>query len=204
MTNQSDDKKGRSRLLLKVVGGALVIMLALGAGVAYLLLRSPLKSDATLISEFQSHHAEFDRLLQMAREDGGTSLRHITVEPLQYDLRDEILLQGIPRERIEEYRRLMRQANVYSIGIGARRDTNFVSYVSFRSSSAWAWGLVGAVKGWWWEPNHNSGPVYPQLDSLHGQERTSGGALGYRHLEGDWYLFYSGHSGSTSDCQACQ
>jgi hypothetical protein len=206
MTNRNDGKTGRSRLLLKIAGVALIIVLALGATVAYFLFRSPHKSDAALISQFQSHRVVFDQLAQMAREDGVTLL-WIGLEGIQgRRMKYNELPQGITQERINEYRRLMRASGVKTIYTTLALDSDVVSDVFLHSTNESYWTsdyrYAKSDKGWLWRGDNagRSINLVTELDSLHGWERTGRGTnTGYRHLAGNWYLHYTGSNNHESD-----
>jgi hypothetical protein len=133
------------------------------------------KSDEEMIHSFQVHRRQFSLLVSMILRDKGL-LRVDTDWTVPRDP-DSI---GVSQDQIGEYRRIMRNLGI-SRGFWAdpaRKDIKFIStaegYVTHGSSKGYVYTKIRPEE------------LDPDLDEV----IKKGEFYGYRHIEGDWYLFY--------------
>ena len=135
--------------------------------------------DAELIAKFQKHRADFDQLRNMIVEDK----RLLLVNQLR-TLPEDPQMVGIGPSRIAEYRTLLRQLDIRG-GIESSVDKKHIELTSsFR-------GMVthNSQKGYWYSTEPITTYLSPDLD----QFLKSESGVGYRHIEGSWYLFFQGY-----------
>lgn len=139
----------------------------------------PHKSDEELIANFQSHREEFNRLLQMVMEDKALSRVDINwTSPANPQA------VGISRERVDEYRALFKKLGVPR-GFNAFQARGVFEFIA----SAQGLSTGGSSKGYIyfkWRPVH----VVESLDEYRQLTDKPYSYPVYRHIEGNWYLFY--------------
>ncbi|PYK29213.1 MAG: hypothetical protein DME57_11240 [Verrucomicrobia bacterium] len=134
--------------------------------------------DQQLLTNYEKHEATLNQLVEMVKKDKGLT----RVDTDWTDPQDPTTI-GVSTERINEYRRLLREVRVP------------------RGFSAWSqaeidflyWGIGSAVSD-----DVTKGYAYlesaPQnlAESLDGYKRppTRDVVKVYRHIRGNWYLFY--------------
>jgi len=139
----------------------------------------PHMPDAQLIAKFQEHRADFERLRTMIVEDKGL----LRVNELRTFPEDPQTV-GVGPARVTEYRALLRRLDIRG-GIESSDDKKTVELTaSFR-------GFVthNSQKGYWYSTEPITVYRSPDLDQF---LKTEVG-VGYRHIEGNWYLFFQGY-----------
>lgn len=147
-------------------------------------------SDAKLISNFQSHEQEFDRLIQMAKEDSHVVRIAYDFTWLDSDYhwpRPDSQI-GFSQERWNKYRAMFTKLGLQE-GLAWSRDGSIVLIASTR-------GLMmhGSAKGY----SFSAKPLSPTFDSLDNiREEIKNGKLTpglpvYRKIKEGWYLYYEG------------
>ena len=133
-------------------------------------------SDQEMLANFQHHRTAFNQLLLMAQADKGlSSVNNGWTDP------DNLLTAHVSQSRVDQYRKLFIVAGVISCSMG---DQN----VNLR-----AWGVGNALSS-----DANKGYAYlvkPPTNLLNSlddcqPEDTRFNVEAYRHIEGNWYLFY--------------
>jgi hypothetical protein len=140
----------------------------------------PHKSDDELIANFESHKADFNRMLQMINEDKG-------LDRVDYNWTAPENPQsvGISQNRIDEYRSLFRRAGVPR-GFSAFKTKDYVEFIA--SSQGLAVG--GSSKGYLYAKDPPP-RLTENIEKYRAQENKYSPAFPvYRHIEGNWYLFY--------------
>ena len=126
--------------------------------------------DAELTELFLKNRGTFEMLLQMAAEDNLGSPNNFRVD------------WGLPRERAEEYRGLMRKAGV--VDFSYPRKDNGLFWVDDQHSA-----IGGRLKGILYRKEPGS-PVRPSLDvpCLPSAGPDAERCSGVRHIDGNWWL----------------
>jgi len=179
------NKKTILKIILAILAVPVLIAAILGG---YVLLLSsvftsgdiPHRSDEDLIANFQSHRAEFNRMLQMINEDNGLDrVDYYWTHP------ENPQTVGISAGRIDEYRRLFRSAGVPR-GFSAFQTKDYVEFIA----STQGLSVGGSSKGYLFAKQPPP-RVVGNLDTYRTQDtRLSPAFPVYRHIEGDWYLFF--------------
>jgi hypothetical protein len=132
---------------------------------------TPHKSDKDMIDNFLSHRSEFEKLLTMVMED--KSLYRVDYD---WSAPEHPESAGISASRIDEYRKFMEKLGLLR-GFSATRAKGYIEFfaTSFR----------GSMKGYFYceEPPEE---LDDNLDDVIKKDLY----YGYRHIEGNWYLFY--------------
>ena len=147
-------------------------------------------NDANLIRNFEQHEQEFNRLIQMAKEDS-----HVVRIAYDFTWLDtnyhwprpdsEI---GITKDRWDQYRQMFLRLGLKE-GLSWTSDGSLILITSAK-------GLMtdGSAKGYIFSTK----PLSPTFDSLDhmGEEIKSGkiqpGLPVYRKIKENWYLYYEG------------
>ncbi|HYX72053.1 MAG TPA: hypothetical protein VE732_04725 [Nitrososphaera sp.] len=178
----------RKKTIIKLILiplGVLGLVAALFA--SYILLLSwtwtsgdiPHKSDEELIANFQAHRSEFNQLLEMISQDKG--LQRVDDNWTRPENPQTI---GISQERIDAYRKLFGSAGVPR-GFYAFHDEGVFEFIA----SAQGLAVSGSSKGYIYSTNPLT-RVVANLDNYHLLENKPYGYPIYRHIEGNWYLFF--------------
>lgn len=133
--------------------------------------------DEQLIKNFQTHRAEFEKLVAMVLEDKNlTRVDEDWTQP-----------ENLPAARVAEYRRLFRIVGTPR-GVVARIDRETIEF--WASSQGWV--AHGSSKGYLYADKCPSrdGKTEESLDEMSLAERPYG--FGCRHIEGKWYLYFEG------------
>jgi hypothetical protein len=138
-------------------------------------------SDQKLLENFDRHEATFDQLIQMAQTDKG-----LTRVDEDWTRPENPQTINVSSARISTYRRLLKEAGVPR----GFQVTDTADEVDF-----YYWGIGSAIssdtdKGYAYltMPPFN---LLPSLDGSHPDERNGdNGVKTYRHIRGNWYLFY--------------
>ncbi len=135
-------------------------------------------SDAAMMDRFNANRAAFERLREMITADRG--LLRVSDDGTRPEPHTSI---GVTRERLAEYRRLLRAAGATQIDISSDRKV-----VELTASTE---GFVthGSTKGWIFDSAPRRDEVVPELDSM----SARGTGSGLRRIGGDWYLFFEGY-----------
>ena len=137
--------------------------------------------DSQLIANFQEKKADFEHLRQMILEDEGLTRVDVDwTEP-----RDPQTV-GISSERIAEYRKMFRRLGTPR-GFSATRGRSNIEFIA----SSQGFVTHGSHKSYAYLRDRPD----TLLDSLDGfiepsKKRAVG--TGYRHIEGNWYLYFYG------------
>lgn len=137
--------------------------------------------DTELIVRFRSHRAQIESLVDMIRHDEVL----IRVDDDWTEPHDPAAV-GISPQRITEYRQIFS-------GIGCPRGFIYNPQTGTITLLAWTAGLAvsGSSKSFVFNPPDPT-PLVAELDAYlrSGAHQSQGYPLGYRHLEGLWYLKY--------------
>jgi hypothetical protein len=134
-------------------------------------------SDQVLLSQFQSHQAEFNKLLQMFLID--KRLGRVAYNFTRPENPGEI---GITQERLKEYRDLFDELDL-SAGIEGYDEKDLVWF----HASTQGLSVTGSSKGF----AYLLKPPKLIVDSLDGYRSKDGRSFtAFRHIEGNWYLYY--------------
>lgn len=131
--------------------------------------------DAELLENFRQHAPEFSIMVQMIRED--RKLQHLWANSITPE-------NAIDEKRWNEYRDLMSRVRVR--GIHANMGSDFE--VMFRSKGS---DLIFYDKGYIYSEKKLE-PLKESLDLKRSEARHY--AKYYRHIDGNWYLFYVSNS----------
>ena len=133
-------------------------------------------ADQQMLANFRQHQAAFDKLARMAQAD-----KSLTRVANNWTNPSDPLSVGVGQSRINQYRELLSVVGVVG-GLGS--DTDSVEF--------YYWGHGSAIssdtdKGYVYEKKPPA-PLLPSLDGC----RPNGNnfMLTYRHIEGNWYLYY--------------
>lgn len=147
---------------------------------------SPHKPDEVLIADFQKNKEKFDRLLKMAEADK---------KSMEVRLDGKFPPKDVDAERVEEYKKILREIDVKEMHIITGYSDNRVLIIDLKSStehyfsSLLRWDEVAASKGYYltrFQVENNS--VVSIVDNLDKYNYQEGGKIFFRPLEGDWYL----------------
>jgi hypothetical protein len=165
----------RRRLILLLVMGIPTSFIAL-VWIAREAIEPP--SDASMLRQFDGHEAVFDRLVGMASADKG--LQRVGGNwTMPIDTRSA----GMSSERLEDYRRLLRDAGTPG-GLQTSQGRDGFDFLLWTRGSAIS---DDTAKGFAYRTN----PPPNIVRSLDGIRADSRDALtAYRHIRGNWYLFY--------------
>ncbi len=140
----------------------------------------PHKPDEELIANFQSHKAEFNKLLQMVNED--KDLKRVDY---YWTAPENPQTIGVSQERIDEYRRLFNKADIPR-GFAAFQSKDYIEFIS----SAQGLAVSGSSKSYVYSIERPSN-VVDNLDTYRSPESKSSPTYpAYRHIEGNWYLCF--------------
>lgn len=133
-------------------------------------------SDQQMLANFRRHQATFNQLVQMTQADKG-----LTRVGDNWTTPDDPLSIGVTPSRINQYRKLFSVVGT-KIGLGA--DTGSVEFYYYGYGSAIS---SDTDKGYIYTKEAPT-PLLPTLDGCHpsGENLT----FAYRHIEGNWYLYY--------------
>ncbi len=140
--------------------------------------------DQPMVDHFYLHQTEFNTLVKMSDQDS----KVIRIAPSFTRLEDnwawprsEVEI-GFSKERWDEYRKLFEKVGSDS-GIYRQKDGSV-------DITAYSFGLVtgGSEKGYAYLPNTPKNLVNSIDDS---KSSTESNVPIYRHITGNWYLFYS-------------
>lgn len=156
---------------LSLVLASVFLIVALAAGVDYL-FRPP--SDQMLLAHFERHEATFRRIVQMKEADKKLlGVHEGWTDPHQPQT------ISVSSARISEYRRLLRQADTTG-GFLVWKKTGGILFYCWVSGS----GLTSTrTKGVAYLKKRPAETVASLDQPLHS-------SLAYRHIRGNWYLFY--------------
>jgi hypothetical protein len=156
--------------LVLLGGGLLLFLAALAPGT-----RQP-PTDDDLIENLRAHAVEFDRLVAMSDEDAQLAWVGSTFRSSEL---------GLTRERLDQYRDLFDTLGIEG-GLTRNRweDTPLVV-----SLFVWGQGMLdgSSYKGYAYCRTPPS-PLVTSLDTA--RETGTGRERVFRHVDGDWYLFY--------------
>jgi len=156
---------------LSLVLASVVLIVALAAGFDYL-FRPP--SDQTMLAHFERHEATFRRIVQMKE----ANKKLFRVDESWTDPHQPQAI-GVSSARIAEYRRLLREADTPR-GFLVWKETSGIHFYCWVSGSGFTSTRTKGVAYLKKRPAE----TVPSLDQpLHS-------SLAYRHIRGNWYLFY--------------
>jgi hypothetical protein len=165
------------RLMLSVIVG----IAAVATGMLWVVSsRHNPPSDRALLANFGHHESTFNQLVEMANADKW-------LDRVDEDLTSpkEPETVGVSPARITTYRRLLREARVsrgfHAIGFGAEVDFYYWLMGSAISSD------TGKGYAYLTSPPGN---LLTTLDRCRPDENNGFGVRAYRHIRGNWYLFY--------------
>jgi hypothetical protein len=133
--------------------------------------------DEQLIENFKTHRAEFEKLVAMVLED--KSLTRVDEDWTQPE--------NLANLRVAEYRQLFKVVGTPR-GVSARLNRESIEFIA----SSQGWAVHGSSKGYLYSektPEYYGKPI-DGLDEISLAERPYGS--GYRHIEGNWYLYFGG------------
>ena len=162
-------------LVLSLITGVLIVVVGMLWVVSN---RDKPPSDRQLLANFERHETTFNQLIEMAKAD--KELTRVDEDWTQPENPQTI---GVSPARISTYRQLFREA-------GVPRGFQERAYeVDF-----YYWGIGSAIssdtfKGYAYltMPPVN---LLSTLDGCHPEHNGDNGVTAYRHIRGNWYLFY--------------
>jgi hypothetical protein len=197
LVQQLRSGKLRTAILLKVVGGVLLlVVLLVGAGIWY---RTP-PSDASLQRRFYEHRADLEQIVKMIEQE--VHLETITKESIIRD--DDYLVsprqpRGISEQRWNQYRELFQRAGVAFTQGDPRGGIGIVARPSFQFSiEALSLSYAGGTDVRYVHCG-NEPATDPTKAYLPWGERKESGELRdhvwvrYKRIEGDWYILESSY-----------
>lgn len=131
-------------------------------------------SDEMMIAHFRANKGDFERLLSMFRNDK-------ELARIGEDFTDPAVIV-IRQERLREYRNLLKQLDIYSLGGSTEKD-----FVKLHSHSV-GLSISGRAKGYVYSEEIPR-LVVDDLDAYFAKHKRSS-FTAYRSIEGNWYLFY--------------
>jgi hypothetical protein len=162
-------------VVLSLITGLIIVV----AGMLWVVSnRSKPPSDRELLANFERHEATFNQLIEMTKADRWLDrVDEDWTSPKNPDA------NGVSPDRIAMYRRLLREAHVprgfHAIGFGAEVDFYYWTRGSAISSDT--------DKGY----AYLTTPPPNLLGTLdHCQPGGENVVMTYRHIRGNWYLFY--------------
>ena len=183
---QINKSEGAIRQKLIFFGlAALIVFIPIGGCIYFTLsfpdfnTGQPHQPDAWMIANFQKHKSDFERLRQMILEDKGLN----RVDDNWTDPQEPLTI-GIKSERIARYRRIFQQLGIPR-GFSATAERDKIEFIT--TTQGWLAG--GSLKSYMYLKTPPD-EVLDDLDKLTFQERPVG--TGYRHIEGNWYLYFYG------------
>jgi len=180
---RANDQAGRIRAkrLVSVIGGVVATTAAV-VGLLALMLRvdNTPPSDRELLSNFDRHEKTFNQLIEMVKAD-----KELTRVDTDWTNPREPETIGVTAYRITAYRRMLADARVPR----GFQTQGFLIEVDF-----FYWMIGSAIssditKGY----AYIEGPAFNVVDSLDGYKpkpRADDVIKVYRHIRGNWYLFY--------------
>jgi len=182
---QVSRSEGRQRQKRVFLGLAALFIFISGASLIYLSIDfpdfsgQPHQPDRQMIANFQTHKTEFEYLRQMVTEDKWlTRVDDDWTEP-----RDPQTI-GILPDRIAKYRRIFHQLGIPR-GISATAGRDRIEFIA----SSQGWVASGSSKSYVYLAKRPD-EVLDDLDSLSSLQKPFG--IGYKHIEGNWYLYFYG------------
>jgi hypothetical protein len=135
-------------------------------------------SDASMLRFFERHYATFDTLVEMASADKGLDRVDQT-----WTMPADTTTVGVTLERLADYRRLLSEVDV-SRGFQVAPDHSGFNFLFWLRGSAIS---DDTTKGFAYRTSPP--PITVQtLDGIH--PVSSDSFISYRHIQGNWYLFY--------------
>jgi hypothetical protein len=137
-------------------------------------------SDRSLLANFERHEAILNQLVNMVQAD-----RDLPRLEMGWTSPIDLNTIGVSAERTELYRQLLKEAHV-SRGFYTQRANEEVDF-SY-------WGVGSAIsddilKGYAYLVSPPA-PVVPTLDGYRPKSEHDGRIKVYRHIRGNWYLYY--------------
>jgi hypothetical protein len=139
---------------------------------------APRPSDAFMETTFRQNRKEFEQLRAFITEDSSTGKVFMVSQDRTDPDFNEAARRGLSRERLENYRRLLRLLHVRGVG----RDGDDTIF----QASVVGWLMKATYKGYLYtkdQPPH----IETTLDDV--GERKCGNLL-VKPLQGYWYLYY--------------
>jgi len=137
-----------------------------------LFAEQPDLSDEILIDIFHKDPQVFEQLYKMVTEDNMmTHVDNNWTEPA-----------NLPKDRVAEYRKLFKEAGIYG-GVNVSVDRKKIEFIT----SAQGWVASGSSKGYMYLTKMPE-KLVDNIDVL--QEHSRMDVCLYRHIEGNWYLYY--------------
>jgi len=167
---------------LKIIGSVVKILVAVVVIAALLNSCFPFKKHPTaqlMIANFQNNKADFERLLQLFRNDS-------QLGRVAYDFTRPAGVTSptadVPQERLDEYRALFTKLNLEAgiEGYGNKRIVYFIA-------STQGLSISGSAKGYVYSDDRPD-LVVENIDDYSSDDGTSFTA--YQHIEGNWYLYF--------------
>lgn len=179
-------KRGKEKLssilvLAAFIAGFPILMVVVMSSVFPDVSGQPHQSDEELIANFNSHKAEFEKLLAMVLED-----KMLSRVDENYTEPSDAQAVGISQERIAEYRRLFRELGI-ARGFSAPDSRDYVEFIS----SSQGWVDSGSSKGYLYGTGQTQMALIDSLDKFSSQPRPRGS--GRRRIEGKWSLYFYGN-----------
>ena len=169
---------------LAICGAIALVFVLLLAGAWWHSIRSAagdfMPKDAELIQRFHRSRATLERLREMVEED---YFRAPGQGPWRIGL-TYVDDKTLPQERVEEYRRLMREVGVVRVWASVQSQ-----HITFASDLT---GMldVGAGKGFVYILQDKEPKIAPSLDeSCMPPDSREGSCFAHRPLQGNWWLF---------------
>ena len=134
-------------------------------------------SDKAMEENFRAHEADFNKLVTMLKEDSNVETVDLQ-SAFTFDVPRQKL--ELPSQRLNEYRRLLRQINVKSV---SRGETDFIF-------PAWSSGLMLDKAKFYVYSEKPPSSLVDSLDKTANLPLSDGDIVGYKRISGNWYLKY--------------
>ena len=160
-------QKQRSRLF--AVLGTVLSGGAIALALVFVSVTGGPPSDDKMISDFHKHKQDFVALLEMYQTDPALEVHAPGMKS-----------EDVSGPRFKEYLDLRNGLGVLEpIGPGQDGGVEFTTSGYGNFNGGWAKGYV-----------YSSGPLAPLVDNISESEPAEEWGRLYRHIEGDWYLYY--------------
>lgn len=168
------DRREQKRILAGLLVGV-PLAFALVTFIAREAVEPP--SDAAMLRHFGRQQSAFEELVKMAGAD-----KALVRVDQDWTLPADTLSAGVSRERLAAYRKLLHEAGVPR-GFMALQDNSGYDFDFWLRGSAVS---ADTEKGF----AYRTSPPPNIVRTLDGIRAGPGGMVAYRHIRGNWYLFY--------------
>ena len=172
----SDSERVRKRRLILALAMGIPAAFICVAWIARVVVEPP--SDAAMLRHFERHEGDFNALVEMAGADRG--LNRVDQD---WTMPADTKSVGVASGRLADYRRLLRDAGTPRGFQVSQENGGFNFFFWLRGSAI----SDDTDKGFAYRTIPPQSTVQT-LDGIRADSRNS--LLAYRHIRGNWYLFY--------------